>query len=696
MIKKISYYNFSALLIASLGFSTHAFAQDTSDSSPPPQEIPTEETSGAESSDNLVLDTIEVSTDGLDQPFQKTDYYRDKMGLANDGAELLKQTPGISVIRQGGTASDPLLRGLGGTRLNISIDGVPFGGVCNHRMDPATAYVSPGSFDSMSLLKGPQSVRNGNSIVGTVNFDREPIKYDEPGAKVYASYLYGSFDRQNLSVDSSAGFDQGYLNYTHNNASGSNYYDGDGNEVHLTFYDTSNDRFAIGYTPDDDTLFEVTGLWSKGEMGNATIHMDVTQLDRQNYGAHFKKSNINKWLRNIDLRYDFTTVDHAMDNYTLRHLEPNHEFVLMGQYWDRHFAKLETTFDLNDDWELLTGIDYRNDSYDANAAGGLPEFEPIPDLDQLPKNHILDFDNIGAYAELKYQMNDSLRWVTGLRGDSLGTNTGTMHAAGEVSDIVLSGSNQHHRQGLFSAFLRAEYQLDTLPVLFSVGYGHAERAPDYWEVYSMDGFDLNPERNDELDVMANYSTDNFSAEISGFYSYITDFILVHGGADADNINAQRVGGELSLSYRVFEYFTLLGNISYTHGDNLTQNTPLAQTPPLEGNIGIQYEQGPFNAGINTRLVNKQTRIHSGYGNTLAIDTTPTAGFVTASLELGYKPHDSVQLKFGIDNLLDKTYTEHLNRNASASVGGPSIRKINEPGRVYWGRISIDFDYFPKF
>lgn len=661
-----------------------------------------------EESEKVVLDSMLISASRVDEAFKKTTLIKDKLGTAGDGADFLKKTAGISVIRQGGAASDPLLRGLGGTRLNISLDGVPFGGVCNHRMDPATAYVKPGTFDAMSILKGPQSVRYGNSLAGTVNFDRSEIIYDELGVRGDASYYYGSFSQQDLTVNSSAGFKYGYVAYTHNNARSDNYENGDGEVIDLTFKDTANDRLAFGYRPDDDTLLEVSAVLSEGKMGNATIHMDVTRLDRQSYDVHFKKENINPWLKTLDIRYNFTEVDHAMDNYTLR--QHHGSFVVMGQYWEKHYAKIESTIDLSEEIELIVGMDYKNERYDANAAGGRWGLHYRPaDISDEEKNRILDFDNFAAYAELSYQQNDQLRWVAGLRGDTLGTDSGTMHGAGEVGRNVLKGANRHRRETLMAGFLRAEYNFDDLPLQLSAGYGHAEKAPDYWDVYSYDGlqpkfgtksgFEVDPERNDEVDLELSYGSEKFMAKLSGFYSYMSNYLLLSGtgtGFDGKRVlianrDVHRVGGELNVSYNLTDSLAVFGDVSYVYGKNITDDAPLAQTPPLEGNIGLSYQQGPFSGAISTRLVNAQTRIHEGYGNALAVDSTVSPGFVTASLELGYKPHEIVDIKFGIENLFNKTYSEHISRSTAANVAGSSNLKIHEPGRTIWARVSISLD-----
>ncbi|MRE32020.1 TonB-dependent receptor plug domain-containing protein, partial [Escherichia coli] len=77
---------------------------------------------------------------------------------ASDGAGALKNIPGFSVLRSGGSNGDPVLRGMFGSRLTLLADGVSTQGGCGSRMDTPTAYITPQSYDTITVIKGPQSV----------------------------------------------------------------------------------------------------------------------------------------------------------------------------------------------------------------------------------------------------------------------------------------------------------------------------------------------------------------------------------------------------------------------------------------------------------------------------------------------------------------------------------------------------------
>ena len=50
----------------------------------------------------------------------------------------------------------------------------------------------------------------------------------------------------------------------------------------------------------------------------------------------------------------------------------------------------------------------------------------------------------------------------------------------------------------------------------------------------------------------------------------------------------------------------------------------------------------------------------------------------------------VQLSVGVDNLFDRTYSEHLNLAGNAGFGYAANTAVNEPGRTFWARLSFKY------
>ena len=93
----------------------------------------------------------------------------------HDVGDYLKTIPGFALVRNGGTNGDPVLRGMFGSRLNILTNGSMMLGACPGRMDAPTSYISPETYDKLTVIKGPQTVLYGpGASAGTVLFDREP------------------------------------------------------------------------------------------------------------------------------------------------------------------------------------------------------------------------------------------------------------------------------------------------------------------------------------------------------------------------------------------------------------------------------------------------------------------------------------------------------------------------------------------
>lgn len=168
---------------------------------------------------------------------------------ASDGGDYLKTIPGFALIRNGGTNGDPVLRGMFGSRLNILTNGGMMLGACPGRMDAPTSYISPETYDKLTVIKGPQTVLWGpGASAGTILFEREPEHFGELGTRVNASVLAGSNGRFDKTIDAAAGGLLGYVRVIGNTAHSDDYKDGNGDTV-PSRYDKWNGDIALGWTP---------------------------------------------------------------------------------------------------------------------------------------------------------------------------------------------------------------------------------------------------------------------------------------------------------------------------------------------------------------------------------------------------------------------------------------------------------------
>ena len=122
---------------------------------------------------------------------------------AIDGGDLLRSINGINTIRRGGHGLDPVIRGQSDQRLNSSIDGAIVYGACSSKMDPASTYVNIENYDSITVIKGSQSVIYGaGGPGGVVRYERitEPLtsarlsKGDKAQSKGYKFKIGQTFD----------------------------------------------------------------------------------------------------------------------------------------------------------------------------------------------------------------------------------------------------------------------------------------------------------------------------------------------------------------------------------------------------------------------------------------------------------------------------------------------------------------------
>lgn len=589
---------------------------------------------------------------------------------AADGGGYLKNIPGFSAVRQGGTGGDPVFRGLGGTRLNVLLDGTYQFGACPGRMDPTTSYVFPESYSKISVLKGPETVKyGGGNIAGTVLFERETERFDKPGVRVNSSVLFGSAGRDDELLDVTAGDTRGYVRIIRTRSNADDYTDGNGNKIH-SFYTRNSLTGIFGWTPDADTLYEFTADTSDAEAAYGGRSMDGPQFDRNDYSFKFNKKNLSPVISNLEFKAFHNYVDHVMDNYSLR----SGAMMPMAMEVDRttNGGRLAADLNLGKATTATVGLDYQKNKHAGRSNMGMGYSSWARDL---------TFTNYGLFSELKRQLDNNSRLLAGLRTDSLDVKNETTEA------------EDHNRT--YGAFLRYEHDYANAPVTSYIGIGQAQRPADYWERRT--NFYLKPEKNTQLDTGLIYRSGKLNASLSLFYADVNDFILFKNANSsatktAENINASLYGGEIDAAYPLNKNWTATASLAYVHGNNDSEHKPLAQIPPLEGTLGLRYSREKVEAGLLWRGVQAQTRYDLNSGSEIGYDLGASGGFGILSANVAYKANKTVTVAAGVDNIFNKNYAEFISRSGASipALGIASSFRVNEPGRTFWVKASYTY------
>ncbi|MGJ8516326.1 TonB-dependent receptor domain-containing protein [Carnimonas bestiolae] len=312
----------------------------------------------------------------------------------------------------------------------------------------------------------------------------------------------------------------------------------------------------------------------------------------------------------------------------------------------------------------------------------------------FPWNKDYSYTQYGLFSQLSWYAAERSRVISGARIDHY-------HVSDKTAGNATSGNSRN--KVLPSAFMRYEQDISSQPVTWYAGIGHVERFPDYWETRpglsgphgSQGAFSaIKPEKTTQLDVGAQYEGERAKAWISAYAGYVSDFILFdyrhHHHTYVSNVDATIAGAELGGSYQLAPHWKTEATLAYAWGRDTTNNDPLPQMPPLESRLGLTYNRGDYMVGGLWRLVAPQHRTANHKGNVTGQDLGSSSGFSVFSLNGSYQIDSHFTLSTGVDNVFDKTYTEHLNLAGNSSFGFPANTAFRNPGRMYWAKLGFEF------
>jgi iron complex outermembrane recepter protein len=180
--------------------------------------------------------------------------------------------------------------------------------------------------------------------------------------------------------------------------------------------------------------------------------------------------------------------------------------------------------------------------------------------------------------------------------------------------------------------------------------------------------DLRAEFGLGADIFLRVGRDDVRGELAVFRNHITNFIYyANTGAVTDaglpiyqavGNDAVLSGAEVGVDWNMVPGFVVEAVASYVRGRNRGTGEPLAQMPPLHGELQLRYEQPAFFAGAGWRGAAAQDRVAESEFE------TRTAGYSIFGATAGYR-----WVSFGrvhavtlrAENITNVLYRDHLSR-----------------------------------
>lgn len=622
-------------------------------------------------------------------------------------ADLFQKVNGFNLSKRSNYSIDPVFRSLKYEQLNVQYDGgMKVVNACPNRMDPITTHVIPEEIEKIEVIRGPFSVRYGSNFGGVVNLKTRSsfrnIGHDFHG-NVSTGYELNGNSYMGMA---SLGYVKDKYDFTVNGGirDYGNYKDGEGVEVPSSFksYDYS---VNFGLKPNQNQILQLQWRQSFAmDVLHPGLPMDSPEDKSSIAVVDYKIQNISDKLYSISFKGFYSYVDHLMSNDNRQNFKvvesqtPVQSRTLGG--------KMELTLIPTKSLNLYTGLDLNN----INRTGyrnRLVKIKVTPDtsivlgtpkefLDSIWQNSTLI--DIGAFLESHYRLGEIININAGIRFDFV--NAKVEEPAAEFSREYDDFENLNEVNT--SAFLSVQYNLSKRTNLeLALGKGvrtasETERYINHLSVgtdpYEMFGNPLlKPEINNQIELSVDHKFNKVNIGANVYYSIINNYItsvvdstlerkfipwqMPQNARRFQNVDkATQKGFEVYAQAKLPSGFTVKGVVSYTNAQNEDFDEPLPLIPPMQSLISLKYESNLFWVDLQSRIVSKQDRFATSFGE------TETPGHITFDFKAGVNPYKGVMIGFSVLNITNEAYYDHLSWKYKNQVDGSLTGKFYEQGR----------------
>lgn len=594
----------------------------------------------------------------------------------------LEKAGAINMIRRGSYAWEPFLNGMASERSVITIDGMRIYGACTDKMDPVTSYVEITNLSKANVHSGP-SAAAGAAIAGSLDLVRKKSAFND---ERFSGTAFGGFETNNrqkilgsaLSYSAPRFFTD--VDFTFRDAG--NYKAGKGAEVLYSQFTKYNVSAVGGYRLGEHQHIEASLIYDRAtDLGYPALPMDVSLAKAFIGSVEYIQHHLSPTLHQWQTKLYYNTVTHVMDD-SQRPFVPV-RMDMPGWSKTAGFYSRIQGISGSHSWKIQMSGHHNRSLAEMTMHSADPAEK---DMFMLTWPGVLT--NYGdVFAEDVYPL--SAGW-------KLNVNAGLAIHHNQLSNVFgweslrifypgLQKNNTRLLKRAAASFLYEKEHTD-----YRIGVAYGDRAPSVSEGYgfylfnSFDRFDYigNPEMKNEKSVSLNgsmsYNRAPFSVKLSANGFYIRDYIIgiPQAGLSVMTIGAAGIkiyeqlkhayllNASLDLNYQLSDRWLWSNKWSYRKGHGYkTGDLPLMQ--PFTYNAGLAYAVKTFSAEVSVNGAARQNHFNPGFGEQALPAYMITNLSAANRFTLGQQ---SLWLKAGVENLLDKNYTTFADWNRLPRMG----------------------------
>jgi iron complex outermembrane receptor protein len=617
-----------------------------------------------------------------------------------DPGELLREVSGVDAARRGALGLDPNVQGLVETEVATFVDGERRFPAGPARMDSPLTHVDALAYRSISVVKGPYALTWGAGSLSSIRVVTETLPPERTGA-LHGNMTAG-YDSNVHGVETSAGLigREGAVSYWGFGAfrQGEDYEDGNGDLVQGD-YRSWEARGKVGMELGSGSRMIVGGGYQEqGPVDYPGRILDADFFDTWNASAEYRLEDKSGSLRAFEANAYYNDSDHGMTNEDKPSASVNEVRIEAST---RVVGGRAAASFVTDGWELEVGGDVYSANRNAVRQIRMAETDMLMLEDLIWPDATTTAGGVFARADRAFSGVLDLSGTVRLDVAGSTADTASDWFVSTVSDDLSTSSTD--LSGAVTLGVHASPNW-----MMSAGAGSAVRAPDANELYS-DRFpaskaqfaaefvgnpELQPERSTQLDLGFEGSYSIVTLRGNAFVRSVADYITLELTAfdpklpiSPDEVyryvngNAFFWGLEAAGSVLVARDWTLHLRTDYLWGEDREIDEPALGIMPWRASAGLRYElrSRRFHGEAILKVAGDQTRVAVSRGE------SPTEGYVTGDLRFGWKVTNQLLFRFGVQNVGDRFYVNHLNTK-NPFTG----ERIAEPGRVVYVNLGASF------